>query len=287
MNNYRFLAVSFITTALLSSCVTSEKWIEDDVYSLKEASLPINTDVNEDTDYNAYVFQKHNSDNKIIYANNTNQQDFNLFDGFNRMNLLRFGLCINNYNRLNQFNSPFLGANGQVYYSLYSSNAFGNGIFFNNGYGFVNLNNNWGSTSDWASNNTNNNGNYAFTNTTLNGPRGSISGMGGITSRSKNTLKSSTIGNPVTVGKVRSNNMPVAAIPRPAKMPSIPVSAGRVANGGNVSFPTVGGVIRTASRTATTVTTSPRVGNGGGISVGRTSGGGGVISGGVKTVGRH
>jgi hypothetical protein len=111
--------------------------------------------------------------------------------------------------------------------------------------------------------------------------------MGGITSRSKNTLKSSTIGNQVTVGKMRTQNMPVAAIPRPAKMPSIPVSAGRVANGGTVSRPSVGGVIRAAGRAATTVTTAPRVGNGGGISVGRSSGGGGAISGGVKTVGRH
>jgi hypothetical protein len=174
-----------------------------------------------------------------------------------------------------------------VYYSLYGNNSFGNGIFFNNGIGYVGLNNNWGSATNWASNNANYTGNYAFTNTTLNGPRGSISGMGGITSRSKNTLKSSTIGNPVTVGKMRTQNMPVAAIPRPAKMPSIPVSAGRVANGGTVSRPSVGGVIRAAGRTATTVTTAPRVGNGGGISVGRTSGGGGAISGGVKTVGRH
>ncbi len=287
MNNYRFLAVSFITTALLTSCVTSEKWIEDDVYSLREASLPLNTDVNEDTDYNAYVFQKHNSDNKTVYANNTNQQEFDFFNGFNRLNLLRFSMSLNNCNRLNMFNTPFLGANGQVYYSLYSSNSFGNGIFFNNGFGYFAVNNNWGSATNWASNNANYTGNYAFTNTTLNGPRGSISGMGGITSRSKNSLKSTTNGNPVTVGKMRTHNMPVATIPRPAKMPSIPVSAGRVANGGTVSRPSVGGVIRAAGRTATTVTTAPRVGNGGGISVGRSSGGGGAISGGVKTVGRH
>jgi hypothetical protein len=287
MNNYRFLAVFSISTVLLSSCVTSEKWIEDDVYSLKEASLPINTDVNEDTDYNAYIFQKHNSENKVVYANNTNQQQLFFNNGFNRMNLLRFGLYINNYNRLNQFNSPFLGANGQVYYSLYGNNSFGNGIFFNNGFGYVGLNNNWGSATNWASNNSNYNGNNAFTNTSLNGPRGSISGMGGLTSRSKNTLKSTSISSPATVGPVRSHNMPVAAIPRPAKTPAVPVSVGRVANGGAVGRPTVGGVIRTAARTATTVTTAPRVGNGGGISVGRSSGGGGVISGGVKTVGRH
>lgn len=287
MNNYRFLAVSFITSALLSSCVTSEKWIEDDVYSLKEASLPLNTDVNEDTDYNAYVYQKHNSDNKIIYANNTNQQGFDEFNGFNRLNMLQIGLYLNNFNRLNQFNTPFLGANGQVYYSLYSSNSFGNGIFFNNGFGYFAVNNNCGSSTNWVANNSNYNGNYAFTNTTLNGPRGSISGMGGNTSRSKNTLKSTPIGNPITIGQVRTHNMPVAAIPRPAKMPSIPVTTGRVASGSAGNRPTVGGVMRTAARTATTVTTAPRVGNGGGISVGRSSGGGGSLSGGVKTVGRH
>lgn len=287
MNNYRFLAVISISTALLSSCVTSEKWIEDDVYSLKDASLPINTDVNEDTDYNAYIFQKHNSDNKVIYANNTNQQQLFFNNGFNRMNLLRFGLYLNNCNRLNQINSPFLGVNGQVYYSIYSSNSFGNSLFFNNGFGYFGINNNWGNSTNWGTNNSNYNGNYAFTNSSLNGPRGSISGMGGTTSRSKNTLKSAPISNPITVGPVRTHNMPVAVIPRPAKIPSIPVTAGRVANGSNVSRPSVGGVIRTAARTATTVTTSPRVGNGGGISVGRSSGGGGSISGGVKTIGRH
>jgi hypothetical protein len=284
MNNYRFLAVSIITTSLMSSCITSEKWIEDDVYSLKEATLPLNTDVNEDTDYNAFIFQKQNSDDKIIYANNTNQQQIN---GFTQMNWLQFGSCLTNFNRLNNFNTPFLGANGQVYYSIYGSNSFGNSIFFNNGFGYFGLNNNWGSATNWASNNTNYSGNNSFTNTTLNGPRGSISGMGGITSRSKNTLKSTANINPITVGKMRTHNMPVDAIPRPAKMPSIPVSAGRVANGGNVSRPSVGGVIRTAARTATTVTTAPRVGNGGNVSVGRSSGGGGVISGGVKTIGRH
>lgn len=287
MNNYRFLAVSFISTALLSSCVTSEKWIEDDVYAMKEAALPLNTDVNEDTDYNAYVFQKHNSDNQTIYANNTNPQGFDDLNGFNRLNMFRIGLCLNNYNRLNQFNTPILGANGQVYYSIYSSNSFGNGLFFNNGFGYFALNNNWGSSTNWAANNSNYNGNYAYTNTSLNGPRGSISGMGGITSRSQNTLKSSSTPSMSIVPRTRPNNMTVAAIPRPAKVPSIPKTAGRVANGSSVSRPSVGGVVRTAARTATTITTAPRVGNGGGVSVGRSSGGGGAVSGGVKTVGRH
>ncbi len=287
MNNYRFLAVSFITTALLSSCVTAEKWIEDDVYTMKEAALPINTDVNEDTDYNAYVFQKHNSDNRTIYANNVNQEQFNAFNGFNNLRLLRFGLAIGNINRTGNFISPMLFSNGLVYYPMMGTNSFGTSLFFNDGFGYFPLNNNWGSSTNWAANNSNYNGNYAYTNSSLNGPRGSISGMGGITSRSQNNLKSSSAPSMSIVPRIRPNNMTVAAIPRPAKVPSIPVTAGRVANGSSVSRPTVGGVVRTAARTATTISTTPRVGNGGGISVGRSSGGGGVISGGVKTVGRH
>lgn len=291
MNKYRFLAVSFFTTALLSSCITSEKWIEDDVYSLKDAAIPINTDINEDTDYNAYLLQKQNASNKVVYANNPNQQPFT---AHNQINWLQFGQPMNNFNRFNTFNSPFLGANGLVYYPMYGGSMYGNNIFFMNGCGYFGPNNNWGPTTVWATNNSSYTGNAAFTNTSLNGPRGSISGMGGINSRSRNALKSSVAPNTTTVASTRPTNKPVGTVPRPAKT-NTPVTAGRSVTGNTAGRPAGGNVVRTVSRTVTTVKTAPRVGTSGGASVGRgTSGGsvgrssgGGLISGGGKSVGRN
>ncbi len=202
---------AFLVLILVSSCATSNQWIEDDVYSMKSAIIPIDTDVNDETDYNAFVYKKSTEEKSEIYVDQYNvDRSWNNSFVYFGMNQYRpsFDLC--SCNGRNIYYSPSSFHN-QYYANMYGCNDFygynsgfaNNGYFYNPYYGNGYFGNSYGNPyygNSYYNNpywNSNNNPNTYTVNNGLGGPRGSISGFGGVTSRQPNALKS----NPV-IGRV-------------------------------------------------------------------------------------
>lgn len=62
-----FFIFSIPAIGLLHSCATTNNWQNDDVYSLKEPEVPIGTDINDETDYSAYVYNRRSLDRQQQY----------------------------------------------------------------------------------------------------------------------------------------------------------------------------------------------------------------------------
>jgi hypothetical protein len=298
------IATVVIGLALLSSCATSEKWMEDDVYSVKQAILPTDTDVTDETDYSSYVYNRTQNDSKkVTYANNAQLDNFSPYNS-------RFGYSVLLIS--NPYNANYFGFGSQYHYStlwhynpavswgyygyngFYPTYGYGYGYYgygsyynpyYNSYYNSYYGNASWGNGSSNASASTHG----------LSGPRGSISGMGGSTSRASGTLKSATVSSyQPNSGKVINTNVsrPVSARPNTAAVPR--PSSSTASRSGNSGSTGSSGVISRSDRGATITRTSGVSGS----STVRTSspssgnssprgGGGSGSSSGVKTVGRH
>ncbi len=298
---------------LLTSCVSSQKWIDDDVYALKAVDVPTDTDISDETEYATFLLNQQTTQPQTTYYDDFFFQPYSpfgirpyhLLSGYSLCNYSNFygryygwGYGWGNYNLINGYGYNYYGMN-------YTNSPYGNW----GGYG-----NNYYSNNSYSSNSV-------YSGIHVKGPRGSISGYGGVRSNSTQSYKSAPI-NPSTPA-IKTEAKPVTNYDRIGRS-SGPgaVSSGRtIVNTPN--GPTVTAVKRpasTAPRPTTTTsrtssspatgrtsssspryegtTSTGRTSGSGTISTGRTSSGsssggsrstsgGGSSSGGTKTVGRR
>ena len=211
MSHLRIFSVFLFCATLLSSCATSDRWIVDDVYDVKSAMIPVDTDVNDETDYNAYVYKKTIEDQPAVYVDQYNVDQNTLFrlqyiENFSNRYFFSNCGCANRSFFIpslyyqDQFYSSIYGCNdlysannyllyNGAYYNPYYGNNFYTIGYYGNGYygnSYWNSNyQNWNSSSNGGTNNS-----ASLNPNRLSGPRGSISGFGGVTSRQANVLKS-------------------------------------------------------------------------------------------------
>jgi hypothetical protein len=169
--------------------MTSEKWVDDDVYVVKSVDLPTDTDITDETDYNAFVYNRQQNSARTSYYD---RFDFTpgfstwmLYSGFgwNRFNNFGWGGHGGYYNMgmysmygYSPFYDPFWGG----YYSpygYYGSPYYGYGGYYGSGYGFG------GGVGG---------GSTASSGLHFTGPRGGTSGYGGVRSNSPMAYKSTT-----------------------------------------------------------------------------------------------
>lgn len=258
----------FSLTILLSSCATTNNWQEDDIYSMKEAAVPIDTDISDETDYSAYIYKKSLEDKKTVYSNNTSSNRIEPFAWRNRpMFSVYYG--IGNplgYSTFSYGPRWYLSPWGDVVYMDYGYNSYGNGLYgnpyfygYNNyPYNYNNLyGNNGGNYGPWTGN--------ATSTSVINRPRGSIGGMGGVSSRA-----SQGSGQPVAAFV---STKPTTTSEQTRKPVSSTATIGRSSNGSpaissrpnsNVTRPTVSSSTRTNSPSSvtpvrTSTTTGARV----------------------------
>lgn len=289
----------FGITALLSSCATTNNWQEDDIYSMKEAAVPIETDITDETDYSAYVYKKSLEDKKTIYSNNTsNIRREPLAWRNSPMHVAFYGMSINSFYGIGTrwYISPFGDIVFLDYYDPFMGSQFGYPYSsFGNPYNYGSFGNysNYGS---WSGN--------ATSSSIINRPRGAIGGMGGVTSRPKNgtgnptaaySVKKPTtttvgqtrkpVSNLATVGRTSSGS-PVLSSRQTSSVSRPAVSSSTRTNSGSVATPgrTVSSSGRVSSSSTRTSSSSTPTRSSSGANSGRSSSGSGSVS---KSPGRR
>lgn len=288
----------FGLTALLSSCATSNNWQEDDVYSMKEAAVPIETDITDETDYSAYVYKKSLEDKKTIYSNNTSNNRMEPLAWRNTpMHAAFYGMRINSFYGIGArwYLSPFGDIVFLDYYDPFFGSQYGYPYSsFGNPYNYGSYGN-YGNYGPWSGN--------ATSSSIINRPRGAIGGMGGVTSRPKNGTGNPTaaysgkkptttvgqtrkpVSNLATVGRASSgspvlSSRPTSSVSRPTVSSSTRTNSGSVATPGR----TVSNSGRVSSSSSRTSGSSTPTRSSSGSSSGRSSGGSGSVS---KSPGRR
>ena len=145
------------TSLLLTSCVSSQKWIDDDVYVLKAVDIPTDTDVSDETDYATFLLNKETQRSRTTYYNDFYVQSYNPF-AFRPYHILA-GYSLYGYNN-------FYGRNlgwGFDYYNYNLINGYGYNYYgincYNSQYGY------WGGYgNNYYSNNYNNYSPYYYSN---------------------------------------------------------------------------------------------------------------------------
>lgn len=301
------------TSLLLTSCVSSQKWIDDDVYVLKAVAIPTDTDVSDETDYATFLLNKETQRSRTTYYNDFNVQSYNPF-AFRPYHILA-GYSLYGYNN-------FYGRNlgwGFDYYNYNLINGYGYNYYgmncYNSQYGY------WGGYGNNYYSNNSYYTNSVYSGIHVKGPRGSVSGYGGVRSNSTQSYKSAPI-NPSTP-VIRTEAKSVTSYDRIGRSSG----PGAVLSGRTVVYTPNGATSTTAQRPANATprpitttgrstyspntgrstssgpryegtTSTGRTSGSGTISTGRTSsgtssggsrstGGGGTSSGGSKTVGRR
>ena len=303
---------------LLTSCVSSQKWIDDDVYVLKSVDVPTDTDISDETEYATFLLNQQTSQAQTTYYDDFFFQPYSPFG-------IRPHHILTGYS--NSIHSNFYGGHlgwGYGFGNFNWQNGYGYNYYGFNYYGMNNTTSPYGNWGGYGNNYYSNNPYYSntvYVGIHVRGPRGSISGYGGVRSNSTQSYKSAPM-NPSTPA-IKTEAKPVTNYDRIGRS-SGPgaISSGRTIvntpNGPTVTTvnrpaPTTPRPTTTTSRTSSSpsigrpsssspryegTTSTGRTSGSGTISTGRTSSGtssggsrstsgGGSTSGGTKTVGRR
>lgn len=225
----------------LTGCMTSEKWVDDDVYVMKSSEIPTDTDITDETDYNAYVYNRRNNPAQTSYYSQFYfvpsfslwmrpgyYSDFGWIGG--RGGYYGMGFYDPNYYAMFGYGyvyDPFWGYY-TPYYPGYFGYPYGYGGYYGYGYGYNPVYGYGGNGGTIA-------GQSHYT-----GPRGGISGYGGVRSNSPQAYKYTpgTLANgatPIrhTADPVKTNTKPVTPYDRAGRNSGVP--SGRTVSG--TSFP--------------------------------------------------
>jgi len=298
---------------LLTSCVSSQKWIDDDVYTLKSVEVPTDTDLSDETDYATFLLNKETRRTQTTYYNDFYANSYSPF-GFRPHHILA-GYSFYNY-------SNFYGRNLGWGWGTNNYNII-NGY----GYGYYGINYYCNPYGNWGGYGTNYGWNYpTYTNPVysgihVNGPRGAIAGYGGVRSNSTQSYKSTPINGTPSTAVIRTEAKPVMSYDRIGRSsgpgaissgrtvtystnrptttqrainttPRPITTTGRTNNSPNTGRTTTAGPRNqgtTISTGRTSGSSTPTTGRTSGTSSGgsRSTGGGGTSTGGSKTVGRR
>lgn len=230
------LSYLIIMILLLSSCYSSKMLVDDDVYVVKNNTLPVGESLTDETSYSTYKNKKNNNKSNNTYYQNQNNYLYNrhcnYFDGFG-CSYYASNFYSPYYNPYGYYGNGFYGGN-----SMYNTNGVWildpyTGLFFyrpsfysaygNYPYGY-NVGGIYGSPYypyDYGYYN-NVAGNYSYSTPEIHsnqhsGPRGSISGFGNPAGRNKNNivLKSAS----VPSGNQKPNTSVVILKDRPVGRP--------------------------------------------------------------------
>lgn len=286
---------------LFTGCMTSEKWVDDDVYVLKTVEIPTDTDVSDETDYNAFVYNQHHSRYRVDYYSTFFYatrpawvHPYYTMGGVYNRPFGNYGW----YYGYGGYYDPFgygYGYNYDPYWGYFNTY---NSPYYYNSYGYTNFPCNPGYNGPWAK--------PISTGLHVSGPRGSSSGYGGVRSNSPFTYKSAQTNpgtpsgkNPRTVNESKTViSKPVNSYDRAGRSTpatSRPVNA-QPAGRENVTEPSGAGsgrtintqpaarpqqrVVRPASTTSRTENGTTSNGSGRTLSPARTNGG--TINGGAS-----
>jgi len=213
---YLFIA-SAIGSSLFTSCMSSREWVDDDVYVLKSVDLPTDTDITDESDYNAFVYNRQNSNAQMNYYSRPG-----FFPNNSWMMYSGFGMGYNSFGFGNRgfggyygsgFYDPFWGSGyGSSYYGYgygYGYPGYGGyygygSPYYGYGYGYGGYGGGYGYGGNYGSPVY---GGTATTGIHVSGPRGAIGGSyGGVRSNSSMAYKSVTA--PGTTGKTAVTNTP-------------------------------------------------------------------------------
>lgn len=181
---------------LFTGCMTSEKWVDDDVYVLKTVEIPTGTDISDETDYNAFVYNRRNNDRRIDYYSTFYfttrpiwmHPHYTMYGFYNRP----FGY--GGYYSYGGYYDPF--GYGYIYDPYWGYINTYNSPYYYNPYGYTNFPYNPSYNSPWSK--------PISTGLHVSGPRGGISGYGGVRSNSPYTYKSSQAGTGAPTNKIPS-----------------------------------------------------------------------------------
>lgn len=308
-----FIPLALAGALSLNSCMTSsEKWVDDDVYVMKSSEVPTDTDITDETDYNAWKFNRNHTRNTVAYSSTfffrpTFQPYWMMYPsyaygGYYNHGYGSYGWGSPWYTDYYGFNGmygydPYWGYNPYYGYNPYFAyNPYG----YNPYYGYPGYGGNGGST--------------AHSRVFVQGPRGTTgSGFGGVRSRSDVAYKftpttppqpshrpvsssvavvsasGKTVSKPVTTYEnVGRHAGGTPTVTRPTNPGATTYNSGSSARPGRAGsdVPTVSRPPRPASTTNPrnvygTSTASPRVNGGDGgtyTNPGRSSGNSGTIS---------
>jgi len=263
MSVQQLFIAGILGSSLLTGCMTSQNWIDDDVYAVKPAEVPIETDITDETDYNAYVFNQRQNERKERYYSDFGTPAFFMGSSMYR-GYIGYNPGFNNYSSFGGYNHGF----GSSWYSPYNSYGYGpygynpysgyNSYYGYSPYGYdpyygyspyygYNPYNSYGYGNGYYGGGSGS-GNHQYSGVHVQGPRGSVAGMGGVSSRSSASVKSATV--PAISGG--------RTVSKPVVSESRAVSAGRTTYTAKpvVSGSTAG---RTESRTITGTSAPGRV----------------------------
>jgi hypothetical protein len=207
---------------LLSSCMSSKEWVDDDVYVMKSVEIPTDTDISDESDYNAYVYNRRNNPATTSYYSQFYYTPYSMWmmrPGFyndfgwvgNRGGYYGMGFYDPNYYDMfgySYFYDPFWGYSTPYYAGYYGYGypyggyGYGYGYGYNPGYGYGG-----------------NGGGSVANHQHFSGPRGAISGYGGVRSNSAQAYKSTQ------AGTVSTANRPSRQTAEAVKTVSKPVSS--------------------------------------------------------------
>jgi hypothetical protein len=234
-------------STLFTGCMSSKEWVDDDVYVIKSVEIPTDTDISDETDYNAYVYNRRNNSAQTSYYSQfyfapsygfwmTRPGFYNDFGWIgNRGGYYGMSFYDPNYYNMfgySYFYDPFWGYS-TPYYPGYYGYPYGYGGYYGYGYDYgyypgYGYGGNGGTVADHPH----------FT-----GPRGSIAGYGGVRSNSAQAYKS------MPAGTITHNGGPARHMADAAKTVDKPVTSydrvgrsggapsGRVVAGAGTSSP--------------------------------------------------
>lgn len=247
----------FAAGVLLTGCITTEKLVDDDVYVLKSVEVPTNTDISDETDYHAFAYRQRHDRSFVNYYTTfylSSRPYWNSMYLFNRP--YDFG-----WNSMAGWGGygfgpgmswgwghpNYYGYYGSTYYYPYWNPYYGWGNPYCSPYAYGG----YGGYGYYGNGGTTTSGNY------VSGPRGAISGFGGVRSQSAiayKSVKAPSSGLTNTVQRTNTNatvsrvvTKPITTYDRIGRNPSPAVRNNETANR------STGAITRTGSHPAGTV----------------------------------